>query len=129
MTTAFQNTAFQNNAFQIDVSLIVGGHFLVKGKKRTWSNIRTIYEKAKALSPEDTKELHNAVSEFVEVIKTEELPNIGKVNYDAIFENDAAYEKFLAALDDIQNKLSIIDNIQKEDDELLLIAILACTFN
>lgn len=117
---------------------IIGGHFLpaTNKRKRTLSNILTIYDKAKDLPRKETKALRDAVREFVPVqaalIAT--VPDIAQVDYAALAANDAAYAKFSLALDAIQhrieemerNKIAILAKQQQEDDELLLITIFSC---
>lgn len=100
-------------------------------KKRPLSNIQIIYDKARELPRKQTKELRDAISEFVEpeVAQKAALPEIVKVNYEAIQANEQAYKKFTQALDNIQNNLVLIDKIQKEDEELLLLAVISCVIN
>lgn len=148
MLSAFQSNAFQNNAFQIEnnggvppTPTITGGHFLpAHGKRKaTLSNILTIYEKAKALPRKETKELRDAISKFVapEVAVIAAVPDMEKINYEALEANAQAYERFAAALANIESNLEYIqqkqiviqENKQKEDDELLLLAFICCTIN
>lgn len=111
-----------------------GGHFIPdKHGKRTLSNVLVVYDKAKKLPRKQTKELRDAISEFVpaSVANQAKLPDIAKVDYQALAANDAAYERFAAALENIQKQLEIVENerIKKtlEDDELLLITVIACS--
>lgn len=114
---------------------ITGGHFLPSGgkhHKRTLSNILEIYNQAKELPRQETKELRDAIVEFVEpaIAMQPYIPNIIKVDYEALSKNDEAYEKFSQALANIQKRIEIQIAAQRaEDDELLLMAILACSIN
>lgn len=118
--------------------VIVGGHFLPASHKRrrTLSNVQVIYAKAKELPRKDTKELRDAISEFLtpEIARVAQLPDIDKINYEALEANDSAYEKFTQALQNIeerlnlieQNKIALLAKQQEEDDELLLITFISC---
>lgn len=111
---------------------ITGGHFLPQGankKKRTWSNVNVVYEKARALPRVETKELRDAVSEFVEpkIARQTVVPELSAVDYAALEANQRAYDKFIEALDNIQNNIVALEEKQNEDDELFQLAILACT--
>lgn len=114
---------------------ITGGHFLPKGgrhHKRTLSNILEIYNEARELPRKETKELRDAIAEFVEpaIAMQPYIPNIIKIDYEALSKNDEAYEKFSQALANIQKRIEIqIAARHAEDDELLLMAILACSIN
>lgn len=120
---------------------ITGGHFLPanhKGK-RSLSNVLTIYNKAKTLSRKETKELRDAISEFVPPIVAAQtsVPDIAKVNYEAIAANDAAYDRFSQAIANIQMRIQEMEQIehanklklQQEDDELLLLTFISCIIN
>lgn len=139
----FQSNAFQSFAFQTvgigsGSGFLIGGHFLPKyGKhKHTLSNVLTIYNKAKALSRKETKELRDIISEFIEpeVALQAILPDIIKIDYEALKQNDLAYEKFSNALLNIEERIEIMEKSrldllakqQAEDDELLLMATFAC---
>lgn len=139
---SFQADAFQNDAFQIGgASSIIGGHFLPSSHKRkaTLSNINVIYNKARDLPRKETKELRDAISQFVEpelAIKAE-VPDLAKVDYSALEANQMAYDKFSQALANIQERIEIVEQHkialltkqQQEDDELLLITIISCIIN
>lgn len=150
MTTAFQGNAFQNNAFQIDGSPTpspTGGHYLPqyrgRYKKRPPGNIALVYEKAKQLPSAETRKLLSSVDPFVDPETPEELenrqsakyisdslPSISRIDYSALEANALAYKRFKETLDDIQQKMeSAQKNLTQENDELLLITILACTIN
>lgn len=117
---------------------ITGGHFLPANHKhkRTLSNVLTIYNKAKELPRIETKELRDSISDFVDpsIALLANVPDIIKVDYDAIQANDAAYEKFHQALANIeqyinifeQQKITLIAKQEEEDDELLLMTIISC---
>lgn len=109
-----------------------GGHYLPPhGKhKRAFSNILIIYNQAKELPRKETKELRDAISEFVEpqIAAKPYVPDILEIDYEALSANDEAYERFSRALADIQQKLKISLQ-QEEDEELLLLAIMACDIN
>lgn len=143
----FQSNAFQNYAFQTMGSgsspaptPIVGGHFIpakhTKDKKRTLSNVLTVYKKAKELPRAETKELRDTISKFVEpsIARKPIVPEFEKINYEDLTSNDTAYEKFSNALSKIQERLDNMNSLAKEkskpeteeDDELLLTAIIAC---
>lgn len=113
---------------------ITGGHFLPHGgkHKRTLSNILTIYNEAKNLPRVETKELRDAIAEFVEaeVALRPYVPDIIKVDYEALSANDEAYEKFVQAITNIQKRIDKeMQRQAAEDDELLLMAVLACSIN
>lgn len=140
----FQSNAFQSFAFQTcgignSGGHITGGHFIPKkhGKhKRTLSNVLTIYNKAKELPRKETKELRDIISEFVapEVSLQAILPDISRVNYEALEQNDLVYEKFSQALSNIQERLETAEQANiaflarqgAEDEELLLMTTFAC---
>lgn len=110
---------------------IGGGHYLPHAHyahKRTLSNIQIIYNKAKTLPRKETKQLRTIISDFVEpeIARKAELPAITKIDYAALEANQIAYEKFVTAIDNIQNKIVLAEKQQQEDDELLLMTILAC---
>lgn len=137
MYSAFQSNAFQANAFQINglgtpptPPTIIGGHFLPAHhkNKRTLSNVNVIYKQAQALSRKETKELRDAISQFIapEVAIIAQVPDISKVDYVAIEANSAAYEKFTQALLNIEERLIGNHKKQEEEDELLLMATFAC---
>src|ERR1700676_1854588 len=86
------------------VPTLTGGHFIPEKHghhKRTLSNILTIYNKAKELPRQETKELRDAISEFVEpaIARQASLPEIIKVDYEALRINEEAYEKFARAME------------------------------
>ena len=132
MFSAFQSNAFQGNAFQIVRAAIkmVGGHFLPKGasRRRILSNVNVIYKQAQSLPRKRTKQLRDAISEFVapEVAMLTVVPDLAKIDYSALESNAAAYERFLSALENIE---SLLEKQQAEDEELMLISILACQIN
>lgn len=119
----------------IPAAVITGGHFLPsrhKGKsKGTLSNIQLIYDKAKKLPRKETKELRDTISQFVEpaVARQATVPDIIKIDYAALEANQAAYDKFLLALDNIQKQIVKIEEQQNDDDELLLITIISCVIH
>lgn len=119
-------------------SNIVGGHFLPEHHKhkRTLSNVNVIYKKAQLLSRKETKELRDAISEFIEpaLAMQATLPEIIKIDYASLEANDLAYQKFSKALSNIEECLEMMEkdriNLMKkqiqEDDELLLLSTIAC---
>lgn len=139
--SAFQSNAFQSNSFQIASSgataTIIGGHFLPAHhrNKRILSNVNVIYKQAQALPRAETKALRDAISEFVppEVARIAEVPDISRLNYDAMAANSAAYERFIDVLASIESRLkeqqSLRENMrlkaQQEDDDLLLVSIIS----
>lgn len=114
---------------------VTGGHFLPiyeHGKrKHTLSNIQIVYDKARKLPRNETKELREIISEFVEpaIAGQAKLPEIIKIDYEMLAENQLAYERFIGALNNIQNNIVIIEKRHQEDDELLLLTVFACTIN
>lgn len=136
-SSAFSTNAFSTSAFDFGTSPtptpVTGGHFLPRqgNRKATLSNILTIYKEAKKLPRKQTKELRDAIAEFVEpvVAKKAVLPDYEKINYEALQANQIAYEKFITAIDNIQNQMVKYEYLQKQDDELLLIAIISCTLH
>lgn len=112
---------------------IVGGHFLpsAPNKKRTLSNVNVIYEKAQSLPRKETKELRDAISEFVapEIARQPFVPDMEKINYEALQSNAIAYEKFAKALTNIQERIELMEQsrlkLEQEDDDLMTVAIIA----
>lgn len=142
--SAFSSTAFSTNAFSISAfdfggtppaPTLRGGHFLPiyeKGKRKiALSNIQIIYDKAKTLPRKQTKELREAIKQYVEPVIARQpiIPEIAKIDYEALFVDSDAYKQFLVALDNIQKNIVLLEYQQKEDDELLLITVLACAIN
>lgn len=131
MFSGFQSSAFQSRGFQIVRAIakaaLTGGHFLPKGagRKRTLSNVNVIYKQAQSLPRQQTKQLRDAISDFVEpeLAFQAAVPDIIKIDFSALESNKAAYEKFLLALDNIE---ALLEKQQTEDEELMLISILAC---
>lgn len=111
-----------------DTSLI-GGHFLPKGgkKRHTLSNVLVVYNQAKDLPRKETKELRDIISEFVppDVAMIAAVPDIAEINYEALEANANAYEKFIQALMNIQERLEIFEIKEQEDNELMEFAIIA----
>ncbi len=124
----FQSNAFQSFAFQTigGIASIIGGHFLPAHhkNKRTLSNVNVIYKKAQALPRLETKELRDIISEFVElsVARKAILPDIIKIDYEALEANEIAYKKFISILENIESRFKIS---LEEEEELLLMATIA----
>lgn len=124
------NAAINYNGGASPVPAIIGGHFLPahNKKKRTLSNVQIIYNKAKQLARKDTKELRDAISDFVEPAIARQIfvPDLEKINYEALEANKIAYEKFEQALLNIEQSLIMLDEQNQDDDELLLLATITC---
>lgn len=108
---------------------IIGGHFLPDHhkKKRTLSNVLTIYNKAKELPRKETKELRDSIAKFVpaDIAMIATVPEIHKVDYEALALNDAAYERFAVAIENIQKRLEIAEAQERDDSDLMEFAFIA----
>lgn len=140
--TAYNAAINYNSAINYNggaVSAIIGGHFLPANHKhkRILSNVQVIYSKAQELPRKATKQLRDAISEYVEpaVARQTIVPDIVKVDYESLKANEVAYEKFLNALQIIEyglmeaeqnRKAAILRDQVLDVDDLMDIATIAC---
>lgn len=142
MTTAFEIQAFQNNAFQIDAStpptahgpLPFGGRHSRKRGKAINGYI-SVYEiiANRELEAQDRNILLSTLDPFIDAVTSEEqerrdnagyaldaLPQADRIDFEAIYSNQMARQRFETELQRIANIIEQI-SLQNELEEFMLL--------
>lgn len=139
-TSAFQENAFQNNAFQTNVDTHdgLGDSWLDyhRKKKKEAEQLRKKYKDAVKKLPK-TKALVSAVDSYVSPINQEELEKryraepifqesvpIGRIDFNAIAQNDIAIARFNQAIEAIKLEIVALLKLQLEEEEFALLMML-----
>lgn len=94
-------------------------------------NIRIIYDKARTLPKKETLGLKEAIEAFIEdqEEKSAALPDIEKINLQALQANAIASRNFMEQLDMMRQKIFLLEKLQADEQDFMLLAFLACTIN